>query len=150
SAGISVRGTVEEMDTATWTEQLAVNVVAVAELTRLALPALRPARGTVVMVNSGAGRAVKAPGGSAYAASKFALVALADGLRMEEQAHGVRVTSLFPGRTATDMQRELRAWEGGDYRAQDYVAPETVAKAIVDILRLSPEATVPDVSIVPR
>ena len=53
SAGVSVRGRIAEIGPADWTEQFAVNVVAVAELTRLALPALRAAGGAAVFVNSG-------------------------------------------------------------------------------------------------
>jgi NADP-dependent 3-hydroxy acid dehydrogenase YdfG len=148
SAGASLRGRIAEMEPAAWTEQFAVNVVAVAELTRVALPALRAAGGTAVFVNSGAGRRVFGAGGAAYAASKHALVAVAESLRLEEPE--VRVTTVFPGRVATDMQRELRAWEGGDYNPGDYLAPATVARIIADALRLPREATVADVTIIPR
>lgn len=148
SAGVSVRGRIGEIGPADWTEQFAVNVVAVAELTRLALPALRAAGGAAVFVNSGAGRRVFGPGGGSYAASKHALVAVAEALRLEEPE--VRVTTVFPGRVATDMQRELRAYEGGDYRAEDYLAPAIVARIIADTLRLPREAIVSDVTVVPR
>ncbi|MCU4183664.1 SDR family oxidoreductase [Acidiferrimicrobium sp. IK] len=148
SAGILVRGRIADMTPAGWREQLLVNVVAVAELTRLALPGLRAAQGTVVMVNSGAGRRPPGPGGVAYALSKHALAALADGLREEEPA--LRVTTIFPGRTATDMQRELRADEGGDYDEAQYLTPDAVADLIVQVLRLQPGATIPDVAIMPK
>jgi NADP-dependent 3-hydroxy acid dehydrogenase YdfG len=62
----------------------------------------------------------------------------------------VRVTTVFPGRVATDMQRELRAYEGAEYRAEDYVPPAVVARIIADALRLPREATVSDVAVVPR
>jgi NADP-dependent 3-hydroxy acid dehydrogenase YdfG len=148
SAGASVRGRIAELRPADWTEQFAVNVVAVAELTRLVLPALRVAGGTAVFVNSGSGRRVFGPGGAPYAASKHALVAVAESLRLEEPE--VRVTTVFPGRVATDMQRELRAYEGAEYRAGDYVPPAVVARIIADALRLPREATVSDVAVVPR
>jgi NADP-dependent 3-hydroxy acid dehydrogenase YdfG len=148
SAGVSLRGRIAELGPADWTEQFAVNVVAVAELTRLALPALRAAGGTAVFVNSGVGRRVAGPGGGLYAASKHALVAVAETLQLEEP--DVRVTTVFPGRVATDMQRELRDYEGGDYRAEDYLAPAIVARIIADALRLPRQATVSDVTIVPR
>ena len=92
----------------TWRRQFEINVVAVAELTRLLLPALRAARGRVVLLNSGAGLNAR-PGWASYAASKFALRAFADALRAEEAAHGVRVTSMHPGRTDTEMQRDVVA-----------------------------------------
>ena len=55
AAGVVDLGPVADLPTEAWQEQLAVNVVAPAVLTRIALPALRTARGTVVFVNSGAG-----------------------------------------------------------------------------------------------
>ena len=82
-----------------------------AELTRLLLPRLRAERGAVVFVNSGAGLRAN-PGWASYAASKFALRALADALREEEAPHGVRVCTVYPGRTATPMQQSVRAQEG--------------------------------------
>lgn len=79
SAGILVSGTVEDLSAGEWTRSFAVNVVAVAELTRLLLPALRQARGTVVTINSGSGFRAGS-GGGAYSASKFALRAFTDAL----------------------------------------------------------------------
>lgn len=148
SAGINRLGRIEDLEPAAWTEQFAVNVTAIAELTRLVLPALRQARGTVVFVNSASGRRVANSGAGAYAATKFALVAVADALRIEEP--DVRVTTVFPGRVGTDMQRQLRAYEGGEYRAEDYLRPETVAKIIADALRLPGDATLADAMVVPR
>ena len=129
SAGVSALGTVAETTVDTWRRQLEVNVVAVAELTRLLLPALRAARGHIIMINSGAGIEAR-PGWAAYAASKFALRAFADALRAEELANGVRVTSVHPGRVDTDMQREVVAQEGGQYRPERYLRPRTVAEAV--------------------
>lgn len=149
SAGILVRGRVDELEAGEWTRSLAVNVVAVAELTRLLLPALRAARGTVVTINSGNGFNA-GPSGGAYAASKFALRAFTDSLRAEEREHGVRVSSVHPGRVATDMQRQLRASENGEYREPDYVQPTSVAATVALALRLPAEASLDTLSIRPR
>jgi len=111
---------------------------------REALAAEREARGLVVFVNSGAGQRAK-PDWGGYAASKFALRALADALRDEEAAAGVRVSSVYPGRTATPMQREVRRQEGGPYDAEAYLRPDAVA----DLIDVAPSATVPDVSVRP-
>jgi NAD(P)-dependent dehydrogenase (short-subunit alcohol dehydrogenase family) len=148
SAGILRPGRLADLEPAVWAEQLTVNVTAVAELTRLVLPALRAARGTALFVNSGAGRRVSGPGNGGYAASKHALTALADSLRFEEP--DVRVTTVFCGRTATDMQRELRSHEGGDYRPEEYLRPETVAGFIAHTLRLPADARIDDVRLAPR
>ncbi|HET6259884.1 MAG TPA: SDR family NAD(P)-dependent oxidoreductase, partial [Pseudonocardia sp.] len=114
----------------TWRRQFEVNVVAVAELTRLLLPALRAARGRVVLLNSGAGLSAS-PGWASYAASKFALTAFADALRAEEAVNGLRVTSVHPGRVDTEMQRGVVAQEGGEYHAETYLRPESVAGAVL-------------------
>lgn len=148
AAGVVQLGTVAELSVQDWAEQLRVNLVAPAALTRVALPALREARGTVVLVNSGAGLFAH-PQWSAYAASKHGLRALADALRAEEAGHGVRVTSIYPGRTATPMQEQVHTQEGKEYDAADWIRPETVADAVLHVLDLPVDATVPDLTIKP-
>lgn len=148
NAGVVELGAVAEQNHAVWTHTLAVNVVAPAELTRLLLPQVRSERGTIVFVNSGAGLRANAEW-SSYAASKHALKALADALRDEEAPHGVRVTSLYPGRTATEMQRKVRGQEGTTYDPAAFVQAETVADAIRTVLNLPRDATMPDLSIRP-
>ena len=149
AAGVVTLGTVDELDEEAWRSQLEVNLLAPALLTRALLPALRAAGGTVVMVNSGAGRTAH-PGWAAYAASKHGLKALADALRGEEQEHGVRVTTVYPGRVATSMQEKVHAHEGREYDAGDWIQPATVADAIVGVLDLGEDATLTDVTLRPR
>jgi short-subunit dehydrogenase len=149
AAGVVGLGPVSELSIDAWASQLRVNLVAPAALTRVALPALRAARGTVVFVNSGAGL-VAHPEWGAYAASKHGLRALADALRGEERERGVRVSSVYPGRVATRMQEEVHAHEGKEYDATQWVRPETVADAILGVLDLGPDATITDVTVKPR
>jgi len=130
-----------------WRALLEINVVAAAELTRLLLPALRSRGGHVVFINSGAGRNVR-PGWTPYAASKFALRALADGLRAEEP--GLRVTSVFPGRIDTDMQREIVAREGGVYDPARYLRPESVAAAVAQAIAAPADAHPTEIVLRPR
>ena len=148
AAGAVSLGPVAELADQQWREQIEVNLLAPAALTRLALPALRSSRGTVVFVNSGAGLHAN-PQWSAYAASKHGLRALADSLRAEERANGVRVTSVYLGRTATAMQERVHEQEGKAYDAGDWIRPETVADAIRHVLDLPRDATVPDVTLSP-
>ena len=70
----------------------------------------------MIFVNSGAGLSAHADW-SAYAASKHGLKALADSLRDEEHANGVRVTTVYPGRTASPMQAKVHQQEGKEYDA---------------------------------
>ncbi len=148
AAGVVDLGAVADLGVASWLEQLTVNLVAPAALTRVALPALRAARGTVVLVNSGAGLTAH-PQWSAYAASKHGLKALADSLRAEEAEHGVRVSTVYPGRTATAMQEKVHEQEGKSYDAADWIDPATVAEAILHVLDLPRDATVPDFTVKP-
>ena len=148
AAGVVDLGPVAELSVDQWREHLDVNLLAPAELTRLSLPALRAARGTVVFVNSGAGLRAS-PEWSAYAASKHGLRALADALRGEELEHGVRVTTVFPGRTATPMQARVHEQEGREYDGGDWIRAETVADAVRHVLDLPRDATIPDVTVSP-
>jgi short-subunit dehydrogenase len=129
-------------------EQVDVNLVAPVLLTRACLPALRRAHGLVVFVNSSAGLAASA-GWGAYAASKFGLRAVADALRAEEVDRGVRVTTVFPSRTATPMQEKVHEQEGRVYDASRWIRPETVADTIRHVLDLDPGATIPEVTVRP-
>jgi NADP-dependent 3-hydroxy acid dehydrogenase YdfG len=148
SAGVADLGAVEETSPATWQRTLAVNLAAPAELTRLTLPALRAARGHVVFINSGAGLTAN-PGWGAYAASKFGLRALADSLRGEEAARGVRVTTVFPGRTATAMQQHVRDQEGGEYLPDQYIQPQSVAQAVLAAVLLPRDAHLTELTVRP-
>ncbi len=148
AAGVVELGAVAELSIEDWASQLRVNLVAPAALTRVALPALRARRGTVVLVNSSAGLTAHA-GWSAYAASKHGLRALADSLRAEEAGHGVRVCTVFPGRTATPMQERVHQQEGKEYDAARWIRPETVADTILHVLDLPRDATIPEVVVRP-
>jgi short-subunit dehydrogenase len=148
-AGTVDLGPVAELDLDVWQRHLAVNLTAPAVLTAHLLPALREARGTVLFVNSSAGLTANAQW-SAYAASKFGLRALADSLRAEESGNGVRVTTVFPSRTATPMQEKVREQEGRTYDASRWLQPATVADSCLHVLDLPVDATIPELVIRPR
>jgi NADP-dependent 3-hydroxy acid dehydrogenase YdfG len=147
-AGIVELGPVGDTTPKTWNQTLAANLVSPAELTRLLLPQLRLARGHVLFVNSGAGLNAHAEW-SAYAASKHGLKALADALRLEEHGNGVRVTTVYPGRTATPMQAKVHSQEGKEYDASRWIAPESVATTILMAVDLPRDAEINDVTVRP-
>ncbi|MEV1293136.1 SDR family oxidoreductase [Pseudonocardia sp. NPDC049635] len=153
SAGTGELGTVEETPAAVWRRQFDVNVVAVAEATRLLLPALRAAGSAggadIVLINSGAGITAK-PGWGSYAASKFALRAFGDALRAEEAANGIRVTSVHPGRVDTAMQRAVVAHEGGEYDGSRFLRPESVAAVVLAALTASRDAHLTELVVRPQ
>ncbi len=146
NAGVSIPGHVAESNVDEWRATFAVNVFGVVELTLALLPALRQAGGQVVFINSGAGRAVS-PSMASYSASKFAVRAFADSLREDEPS--LRVTTIYPGRTDTEMQRELVAFEGGQYDAADFLRPETVAAAVANAIATPPDGHVHEVVLRP-
>lgn len=126
-----------------------VNLTAPMLLTQVLLEPVRRTRGTHVFVNSGSGLRANAEWAS-YNASKFGLRGFADALRLEEAEHGVRVSTVYPGRTSTPMQEQVHAQEGKEYDADAWIRPETVAAEIVRLLDLASDATFPDVVIRPR
>ncbi|MEU6584372.1 SDR family oxidoreductase [Nocardia sp. NPDC046763] len=137
SAGVAASGRVDELSGQDWRGVMETNVIAVAELTRLLLPGLRAAGGHVVLINSIVGRRVT-PGWSAYSASKFAVRAFADALRQEEPL--LRVTSVYPGRVDTEMQRRIVAAEGQPYRREELLEPDTVARHVYQLVSTSTDA----------
>ncbi|QUW93951.1 putative oxidoreductase [Streptomyces sp. V17-9] len=147
-AGVVDLGPVGDLTPKTWLNQLNVNLVAPAELTRLLLPQLRVAQGHVLFVNSGSGLNAHA-GWAAYGASKHGLKALADALRQEEHGNGVRVTSVYPGRTASPMQAKVHQQEGKEYDPAKWIDPESVATTILMALDLPRDAEVNDLTVRP-
>jgi NAD(P)-dependent dehydrogenase (short-subunit alcohol dehydrogenase family) len=107
NAGIAVGGIVEAVDIDELRRQLDVNVVGQVAVTQAFLPALRATTGRVVFISSVSGR-VSAPMMTPYTASKFALEAIADGLRVELRPWGIRVALVEPGPVDTDI------WRGAD------------------------------------
>lgn len=148
SAGTYTRGYVSELQRDQWVREFEINLFAPAELTRLLLPALRQAKGTVVFLNSGAGQ-YSFSRGAIYSGTKFALKTLADTLRMEERANGVRVTSVHPGLVDTDLIRAVTAAEGGDYDPTGYMTPETIADAVGAAVRAPQAASYDSITVRP-
>ena len=147
AAGMNVSrvgdSTVEE-----FSRLMTVNVLAAFALTKQLLPELCANRGQIVFVNSSV-VSHPAPGTVTYAATKHALKGLADGLREEVNAFGVRVISVFPGRTATPLQASLFELEGRQYVPNSLLQPEDVAAMVVQALALPPTAEVTDILIRP-
>lgn len=102
NAGYVVDGPVEALDLDALRRQLEVNVVGQVAVTQAVLPALRRRQGRVVFISSLSGR-IATPMTGAYNASKFALEALADSLRVELRPWRMPVVLVEPGPTATDL-----------------------------------------------
>jgi len=109
---------------------------------------LRESEGEIVFVNSSVVGS-SAPGLAAYAASKRALAAIADSLRATLNEQGIRVLSVYPGRTATPMQRRILQHEGRAYRPEALLQPDDVAAAVVHALQLPRTGEITDIHIRP-
>ena len=99
------------------------------------LPLLRTCRGQVVFVNSTVGLEARAGVGQ-YASTQHALRAVADALRAEINPDGVRVLSVYLGRTATARQARIFRQEGRPYAPELLIQPDDVAEVVVGTLRL--------------
>jgi NAD(P)-dependent dehydrogenase (short-subunit alcohol dehydrogenase family) len=115
NAGIALGGPVEGLPLAEWRRQFEVNLFGQIAVTQAVLPWLRPVQGRVVFVSSISGR-VSTPMTGAYNASKFALEATADALRMELRPWRIRVSLVEPAQTDTSM------WQDADVALEHSVA----------------------------
>lgn len=129
NAGIAAVGPIEEVPSERLREVLETNVLGVAAILQHYLPLLRAGRSRIINMSSVSGR-VAAPFLGPYAASKFALEALSDSLRVELRPWGLPVILIEPGPIDTPI------WEKGD------------AAALVD--RTGRDATSPYFAQVPR
>ena len=142
------RGSFAQAPVAEFECQYRTNVFAPYTLTQGLLPMLRPHQGQIVFVNSSAG--LEAPEGlSQYAATKHALKAVADSLRNEVNRDGIRVLSVYLGRTATPLQAAVHAMENKVYRPEHLMQPEDVAAVITNALSLPRTAEVTDIRMRP-
>jgi NAD(P)-dependent dehydrogenase (short-subunit alcohol dehydrogenase family) len=108
NAGVSVGGPFEFVTIDEWRRQLEVNFIGQVAVTQAALPALRKARGRIVNMTSIGGR-LASPFLGPYNASKFALEAVTDALRLELRQFGIQVAAVEPGAVATPIWEKGRA-----------------------------------------
>jgi NADP-dependent 3-hydroxy acid dehydrogenase YdfG len=112
------------------------------------LPLLRKAPGQIVFINSSAGLRSPATAGQ-FSATQHAFRSIADSLRDEVNADGIRVLSVYPGRTATPRMEKLFGIEGRAYKPELLLQPQDIAEMVIHSLRLPRTAEVTDISIRP-
>lgn len=108
NAGIAVAGPLEFLPIEELRRQLEINVIGLVAVTQAFLPLIRKARGRIVNIGSISGKRTR-PFVAPYAASKHAIEAISDGLRMELKAWGIEVCLLQPGTIATPIWDKTRA-----------------------------------------
>ncbi len=148
SAGLFSAGSFEDARVEDFDAMYRVNVRAPYLLTKALLPLMKETKGQIVFVNSTAGLAAGRNLGQ-YCACKYALRAIADSLRQEVNEHGVRVLSIYPGRTATPMQEHVHRLEGRTYEPGRLMQPEDIAAVTVNALLLPRSAEVTDIQLRP-
>jgi len=123
NAGVSAGGPLEFVALDDWRHALEVNFIGQVAVTQAALPALRKARGRIVNMTSIGGR-LASPFLGPYNASKYALEAVTDALRVELRQFGIEVAAVEPGAVATPI------WEKGRASAEQAIAsmPEEAVK----------------------
>jgi NADP-dependent 3-hydroxy acid dehydrogenase YdfG len=102
NAGVMLLSPVAEASSDDWRRMVELNLIALMELTKAALPHLKASKGHIVNIASVAGR-VANPAASGYAATKFGVLGFSESLRREVYADKVRVTVIEPGMVATEL-----------------------------------------------
>jgi NADP-dependent 3-hydroxy acid dehydrogenase YdfG len=148
SAGIYSRGEVAESSVDEFDAQYLANIRLPYRLTQAALPMLTSGRGDVVFINSTQGLAASGGVGQ-FAATQHAMKAVADSLRAELNRHGVRVTTLHVGRTATARQERIFAVEGRPYTPDALIQPQDVADLVIAAVTLPGRAQLTTLTVWP-
>jgi NAD(P)-dependent dehydrogenase (short-subunit alcohol dehydrogenase family) len=129
NAGIVVSGPVEAVPLHFWRRQIEVNLIGQVAVIQAFLPLLRKARGRVVNIGSING-ALAAPYLGPYSASKFALEAVTDALRVELRSLGIQVSAVEPGAINTPIwQKSIAAAD----QLSEKVAPEILSLYEADL-----------------
>jgi NADP-dependent 3-hydroxy acid dehydrogenase YdfG len=146
--GNYVRARLEDSSVEDLDRLYAANVRGPFLLTKLLLPVLRRSRGQIVFINSTLGLKGSEHAGQ-YAAMQHALKGMADTLRNEVNPSGIRVVSVFCGRTATPLQRRIFEMEGRAYSPEFLSQPDDIAQAVSAALKLGPHSEITDIRIRP-
>ena len=146
NAGVLIARPIEELTLEDWEVTMATNLRSLYLTTRLVLPGMRTRRqGTIVNVASLAGRNGFV-GGSAYSASKHAVLGFSRSLMLEVRKDNVRVIAICPGSVATGMLRNQAMLKPDHERI---LRPEDVAASILHVLTLPTGALVSELDIRP-
>jgi NAD(P)-dependent dehydrogenase (short-subunit alcohol dehydrogenase family) len=149
NAGVGLVGFLEEMTAEDLERLYTTNVIALADLSRLAIPHLRATSGDLVMISS-AGAWASIPPLVAYCSSKFAVDGLVEGLRRELWHSGVRVHSVNPGPVRTEYMSRARGWSPGEDDPTAEPNPGFDPQGVADAVLRALQASRPRTFAVPR
>ena len=152
NAGLGLYGSIAEGDPEDWREMFDVNVLGVLYTTRAAVRyMLERGSGDIVFISSLAGRRVPRTDGTVYAATKHALSAIAEGLRMDVHEKGIRTINVEPGLVRTEFPESSHPSAQKYYAEKEYTPLEAgdVAAAVVYALDQPPRVSVNEILIRP-
>jgi NADP-dependent 3-hydroxy acid dehydrogenase YdfG len=152
NAGLGLYGSIADGDPEDWRKMFDVNVLGVLYVTRAALrQMLRQGSGEVVFVSSLAGRRVPRADATVYAATKHAITAVAEGLRMDVHEKGVRVINVEPGLVRTEFPESSYPSAEEYYAEKDYapLEAEDVAAAVLYAVEQPPRVSVNEILVRP-
>jgi NADP-dependent 3-hydroxy acid dehydrogenase YdfG len=150
AAGINVvRRSMAEIDPADFDRILAVNTTGLFNVLHAVLPMMRARRqGVIFNISSVAGKRALPLAGPAYAASKFAATALGTAIGLEERAHGIRITNVYPGEVDTPLLDQRPIAVPAEKKAV-MVHAEDIAACVIAIAKLPQNVVVPEFVITP-
>jgi len=144
NAGIAhPSGPARELPSDDWNDVIATNLTGLFLVTKAALPLMK--RGAIIVNNLSIAAKRVFPGSAAYNASKHGALGFTDTLREELRDQGIRVIALLPGATNTEIWKTLWA----DAPRDKMMSPGTVTRALIDALKLPPDATLEELIIRP-
>lgn len=144
NAGIGKFGSFMELSVEDWEGMIKTNLLGAYYVIRAVLPEMKTRKsGDIVNIASTAGLK-GAPVTSAYSASKFGLIGLSESLMQEVRKDNIRVYTMTPSTTATEMAVNLKLTDGNP---ETVIQPEDLAEIIISNLKLSRRVLVKDISI---
>ena len=152
NAGLGLYGSIADGDPEDWRRMFDVNVLGALYTTRATVrQMLRQGSGEVVFVSSLAGRRVPRADGTVYAATKHAITAVAEGLRMDVHEKGIRVINVEPGLVRTEFPESSYPSAVEYYAEKDYtpLEAEDVAAAVVYAVEQPPRVSVNEIVVRP-
>jgi NADP-dependent 3-hydroxy acid dehydrogenase YdfG len=142
NAALRVVGPIDTSDPGEVTEMVRVNLLGVYYCTHAVLPSMKArSSGHIINISSGVGKKYF-PRGPMYSATKFAVRAFSESLCNQIQKWKIRVTTVYPGRTDTQMVAEFTKAE-----RKKFLRPEDVARAIVHALQYPEAVSINEISI---
>ena len=144
NAGLFETGPAVDVTVGDFERQIAANLTSAFMVTRVFLRDMLD-RGSGHLFYMGSVASLRAyPGALAYCAAKHGLLGLARAMREETRAHGLRVTAVLPGATWTP------SWHGSGVSPERIMPPEDVARAILDVWRMSDRTVVEELLLRPQ